>query len=120
MPRHLTVDEYIAAQPDAVRPLLERVRGIIRDAVPAAEERISYGMPSFRLGGSTILFFAGWKNHYALYPGNARLVAALGEDLAPYEVSKGTIRFPLDEPVPAELIRRIARLRAKEAADGEA
>lgn len=113
-----SVDEYVAAQPAALRPVLERVRAIIRDAVPGAEERISYGMPAYRLAGSTILFFAGWKNHYALYPGNARLVAALGEELAPYGVSKGTIRFPLDEPVPEGLIRRIARIRAEEATGG--
>ena len=64
----------------------------------------------------TVLYFAGWKQHYSLYPAGARLVAEFQNELAPYEISKGTIRFPLAEPVPVKLITRIARFRAKEAA----
>jgi uncharacterized protein YdhG (YjbR/CyaY superfamily) len=66
-----------------------------------------------------VLYFAGWKQHYSLYPANAHLVAALKDDLAPYELSKGTIRFLLSEPVPVKLIERIAKFRAKEVAERE-
>jgi uncharacterized protein YdhG (YjbR/CyaY superfamily) len=111
------VDAYIAAQPDAARPVLEKVRAAIRKALPDAEEVISYSIPAYRLPGGTALFFAGWKKHYSLYPVGAALVEAFGEQLAPYEVnSKGTIRFPLYERVPVGLIQRIARFRAKEVA----
>jgi uncharacterized protein YdhG (YjbR/CyaY superfamily) len=111
------VDAYIAAQPDAARPVLEKVRAAIRKALPDAEEIISYSIPAYRLPGGTVLFFAGWKKHYSLYPVGAALVEAFGEKLGPYEVnSKGTIRFPLDGPVPVGLIQRIARYRAKEVA----
>ena len=111
-----SVDEYIASQPEATQAVLERVRSIIGKAVPGAEEVISYQIPAFKLPGGTVVFFAGWKKHFSLYPASAPLVAAFKNDLAPYEVSKGTIRFPLGEPVPAKLIERIAKFRAREAA----
>jgi uncharacterized protein YdhG (YjbR/CyaY superfamily) len=112
-----SVDEYIATQPKDVQPTLRRVRGIIRKAVPGAAEVISYQIPAYKLPGGAVLYFAGWKEHYSLYPATAPLVAALAKALAPYEVRKGTIRFPLSEPVPATLIERIARFRAKETAE---
>lgn len=109
-----SVDEYIASQPDDVRRVLNRVRSTIRKAVPGAEEIISYKIPAYKVRGDRMLFFAGWKQHYSLYPATARVIEAFKDDLAPYEVSKGTIRFPLSEPVPAKLIGRIAKFRAKE------
>ncbi len=109
-----SVDDYIALQPVAVQIVLERVRGAIRKAVPAAEETISYQMPTYKLPEGPVLFFAGWKKHYSLYPASPELVAAFKDELAPYEVNKGTIRFPLSEPVPVKLIERIAKFRAKE------
>ena len=108
------VASYIAGHPPAVRRVLTRVRSIIRRAVPAAEEMISYQIPAYKLHRRPVLFFAAWKEHYSIYPSNARLVAAFKDKLASYELSKGTIRFPLDEPVPARLIGDIARFRAKE------
>jgi uncharacterized protein YdhG (YjbR/CyaY superfamily) len=109
-----SVDQYIAAQPDAVQGVLDLVRSTIRKAVPDAEETISYNMPAYKLHGDAILYFAGWKQHYSLYPVNDRLVAALKDDLRSYKISKGTIRFPLSEPVSVKLIERIAKFRAKE------
>jgi uncharacterized protein YdhG (YjbR/CyaY superfamily) len=109
-----SVDEYIASQPDDVRRVLNRVRSTIRKAVPGAEETISYKILAYKVRGNRMLFFAGWKQHYSLYPATARVIEAFKDDLAPYEVSKGTIRFPLSEPVPAKLIGRIAKFRAKE------
>lgn len=109
-----SVDEYIAAQPEAVQAVLGRVRRAIRVALPEAEELISYQMPAYKIGSDRVLYFAGWKRHYSLYPAGARLVEAFQDELARYEVSKGTIRFPLSEPVPVKLIGSIARFRLKE------
>lgn len=108
-----SVDEYIASQPEAVQGVLKRVRSIIRKAVPGAEEVISYKIPTYKLHGGPVLYFAGWRQHYSLYPVTDQVVAAFKDDLAPYKVSKGTIRFPFSEPVPLKLIERIARFRAK-------
>ncbi len=114
-----SVDEYIASQPEAVQDVLKRVRSTIRKAVPGAEEMISYKIPTYKLHGDPVLYFAGWRKHYSLYPANDHVVAAFKDDLAPYEVNKGTIRFPLSEPVPIKLIGRIAKFRAKEVAERE-
>jgi uncharacterized protein YdhG (YjbR/CyaY superfamily) len=112
-----SVDEYIATHPDEVQAVLQRVRGAIRKALPDAEEAISYQIPTYRLHGGAVLYFAGWKRHYSLYPTTDHLVEAFKDELAPYEVNKGTIRFPLSQPVPLKLIERIAKFRAKEAAE---
>ncbi|HEX3471467.1 MAG TPA: DUF1801 domain-containing protein [Silvibacterium sp.] len=114
-----SVDEYIASQPEAVQGVLECVRSAIRKAMPAAQEVISYKIPAYKLNGAPVLWFAGWKRHYSLYPAGDRIVAALKDDLAPYEINKGTIRFPLSEPVPVKLIERIAKFRAKEVSERE-
>lgn len=112
-----SVDKYIASQPEAARSVLERVRRTIRKAVPGAEEVISYQIPAYKLHGRVVLYFAGWKEHYSIYPATAPLVAAFKNELAPYEFNnKGTIRFPLDKRVPARLIAAIAKFRAKEVA----
>ena len=112
-----SVDEYMATQPEAVQAVLGRVRSIIRKALPGAEEVISYQIPAYKLHGRCVLYFAGWKQHYSLYPAGDQLVAAFKEELAGYKLSKGTIRFPLSEPVPVKLIERIAKFRAKEVAE---
>ena len=109
-----TVDEYLAAQPEAARAVLQQVRAAIRKAVPAAEEVISYQIPAYKLPRGTVIYFAGWKKHFSLYPANAAVVAAFAEELAPYEVNhKGTARFPLASPAPLKLIAGIARFRAQ-------
>src|SRR5262245_7526284 len=109
-----SVDEYIALQPAPMQRLLKRVRSTIRNAMPGAEEVISYQIPAYKLHGRVVIYFAGWKEHYSVYPATGGLVAALKDDLAPYKLSKGTIRFPLSEPVPVKLIEQIAKFRAKE------
>ena len=114
-----SVDEYIASQPESVQGVLERVRSTIRKALPGAEEVISYKIPTYKLQGSSVLYFAGWRRHYSLYPANDHVVTAFKDDLAPYEVHKGTIRFPLSQPVPVKLIGRIAKFRAKEVVERE-
>lgn len=115
-PEFKTVTEYIAAQPPSVRAALRSVRNAIRRAIPQAEEAMSYRIPAYKVCGGTALYFAAWKKHYSIYPASRRILAALTGKISPCQVSKGTIRFPLAEPVPVKLIERIARLRGKEAA----
>jgi len=114
-----SVDEYVAAQPAAVRGILGRVRGAIRKAVPGAQEVISYRMPTYTLHGRRLLYFAVWKQHYSIYAATEQVIAVFQGELALYQVDKGAIRFPLSEPVPVKLIGRIAKFRAKEAAARE-
>jgi uncharacterized protein YdhG (YjbR/CyaY superfamily) len=111
-----SVDEYIASQPEEVRGTLARVRNAIVKAIPDAEEVISYQIPTYKLNGRAVLYFAGWKQHYSLYPATQPVLKAFQSELASYEVSKGTIRFPLSQPVPVKLIGQVAKLRAKEVA----
>jgi uncharacterized protein YdhG (YjbR/CyaY superfamily) len=111
-----SVDQYIATHPEDVQAILQNVRSAIRKAVPRAEEVISYQIPAYKLPSGTVLWFAGWKQHYSLYPATDGVVEALRDSLALYKVNKGTIRFPLSQPVPLKLIERIAKLRAKEVA----
>jgi uncharacterized protein YdhG (YjbR/CyaY superfamily) len=109
-----SVSEYIASQPKPAQAVLRRVRSAIRKALPRAEEVISYQMPTYKLKGSAVIYFAGWNEHYSLYPANERLVSEFKDELSRYEVNKSTIRFPLAEPVPVKLIEGIARFRARE------
>ena len=110
-----SVDDYIAAQPEASRPLLQQVRRAIRQALPQAREVISYQIAAYKLPEGTVLFFAGWKQHYSLYPISDALRIAFKDEFTAYEVNdKGAIRFRLAEPVPVQLIERIARFRTDE------
>ena len=112
-----SVDQYLAAQPSTSRAVLARVRAALQKALPAADEVISYQIPAYRLPGGIVLFFAGWKQHFSIYPVTPGVLAAFGDEVAPYVASKGTLRFPLTERVPLGLISRIAKLRANEVAD---
>jgi uncharacterized protein YdhG (YjbR/CyaY superfamily) len=107
-----TIDEYIARFPEEVQGLLQQLRAIIKAAAPDAQEKISYQMPTFTLHG-TLVYFAAWKDHIGLYALPAG-VEAFREELAPYATSKGTVKFPIDKPLPTELIGRIVRFRADE------
>ncbi|MEQ1950268.1 DUF1801 domain-containing protein [Mesorhizobium sp. CN2-181] len=109
-----SVDEYIAAQPEASQAVLKKVRESIRKVLPEAEEVISYQIPAFKTKAGRPIYFSGWKKHYSLYPATGPLTAAFTSELAAYEVEKGTIRFPLSAPVPEDLIGRIAQFRANE------
>ena len=111
-----TVEEYLAVVPARQREILETVRAAIAQALPEAEEVISYDIPTFKIGGRAVIYYAGWKRHYSIYPVGDAVKKELAAELAELEVNKGTIKFPLDEPVPVDLIGRIARLRAAEEA----
>ena len=109
-----SVDEYLHAQPKAVEDALRLVRSTIRKAVPKANESISYGVPTYKLRGERLLYFAGWRQHCSLYPATKRLLAALKEDLKPYKVVRSSVHFSLAKPVPTKLIEGFAKFRAQE------
>jgi uncharacterized protein YdhG (YjbR/CyaY superfamily) len=107
------IDEYIAGFPKDVQEILEKIRTTIRKAAPAAEEAISYKMPTFNLKGQYLIYFAAYKKHIGLYPipvGDAQF----NEEVSAYQAEKGTLQFPLDKPIPYKLISKIVKVRAKE------
>jgi uncharacterized protein YdhG (YjbR/CyaY superfamily) len=106
------INEYIAGFPSDVQKILQRIRKTIRKAAPAAEEAISYAIPAFKLNGN-LVFFAAYKNHISVYPA-PRGAAQFKKELAQYEGGKGTVQFPLDQPVPYDLITRIVKYRVAE------
>jgi uncharacterized protein YdhG (YjbR/CyaY superfamily) len=106
------IDEYIAGFPEDVQAILQKVRATIRAAAPEAEETISYQMPSFRLKGY-LVYFAAHKNHIGLYPAPSGIEEFM-QELSPYVGGKGSVRFPLDRPIPYDLIARIVKFRAEE------
>jgi uncharacterized protein YdhG (YjbR/CyaY superfamily) len=114
-----TVDDYIDSFPQPVRPTLERIRTIIRKALPKAAESISYNMPTYKIDGELVIYFAGWKKHYSLYPVSKRVAEAFATELASHEVNKSTVRFPLSDSIPTKLIASITKFRAKELAARE-
>src|SRR5690349_9138128 len=102
---YVSIDEYIAGFPADTQALLETVRATIKAAAPGAEERISYQMPAFALHGN-LVYFAALKNHIGFYPtGNG--IEAFKDELSAYEVTKGSVKFPVNQPLPLDLIRRI-------------
>src|SRR5262249_37494779 len=107
-----TIDDYITAFPPNVRSILEKIRSTVRKAAPQADEKISYKMPALALDGD-LIYFAAFKNHIGIYP-PVRGDEKLRKELAPYRGEKGNLKFPLDEPMPYELIARVVRFRVQE------
>jgi uncharacterized protein YdhG (YjbR/CyaY superfamily) len=105
-----TIDDYLARVSDAQRAALEKLRRDIQAAVPSAEECISYDMPGFRLGSRVLVTFGAAKNHCAFYPG-AQPIRAHEDELAGYDLAKGTIRFPSEKPLPARLVKKLVKTR---------
>ncbi|MEO7393824.1 MAG: DUF1801 domain-containing protein [Chitinophagaceae bacterium] len=106
------VDEYISTFPENVRSVLEQLRQTIKKAAPKAEEVISYQMPAFKYFGM-LVYFAGYKNHIGFYPTSSG-IAAFNKELSSYEGAKGSVKFPIDKPLPLGLISKIAKFRVKE------
>ena len=107
-----TIDGYIAQFPKEVQAILEKIRQTVADAAPGAVEAISYQIPTFKLNGSNLVHFAAWKDHigfYATPAGNT----AFQKELARYKMAKGSVQFPLDAPIPYDLVAEIARFRVK-------
>ncbi len=114
-PAFASVSEYLAAQPAEHRAVLKQLRAVVRKALPRAEEGISYGMPVYKLEGQMVLYFAGFKNHYGIYPATGALTEVMGDELRDRIRSKASIHFSYDEKLPAKLITRIAKVRAADA-----
>jgi uncharacterized protein YdhG (YjbR/CyaY superfamily) len=104
-----SIDEYIASFPETMQELLQQVRTTIRNAAPEATERISYGIPTFFLNGN-LVHFGGYKSHVGFYPG-AEGIEIFKDRLSSYPLSRGTVRFPSDQPIPFDLIREITEFR---------
>ena len=108
-----TIDEYIDAFPEDVQNILERMRQTIRKAAPEAVEAISYRMPTFKLNGKNLVHFAAFKNHIGFYPIPSG-IKAFKKELSQYKVGKGSAQFPIDKPVPYDLVKKIVMFRVKE------
>ena len=107
-----TIDEYIAQCPADIREKLQKLRAVIKEAAPEAVERISYQMPAFYLNGN-LVYFAAFKHHIGFYPAPRR-IEAFKEELSAYKGAKGSVQFPLDKPLPYDLVSRIVKFRAEE------
>jgi uncharacterized protein YdhG (YjbR/CyaY superfamily) len=105
-----SIDEYIATFPEDIQRKLEEVRATIRTAFPDAKERISYQMPAFELNGQIFVHFAAWKNHIGMYPIPSG-TEAFNKEVSKYVDGKGTLKFPLDKPMPLKLISKIVKFR---------
>jgi uncharacterized protein YdhG (YjbR/CyaY superfamily) len=108
-----TIDAYIGTFPDEVQVVLQQVRQTIRMAAPGALEAISYGMPTFKLNGRNLVHFAAWEHHVGFYPTPSG-IASFEKELAPYVQGKGSVQFPLDQPMPIGLLEKIVRYRVHE------
>lgn len=106
------IDDYIATFPENVQEIMGKMRKVIHEAAPEAKEAISYGMPTFKLNGN-LVHFAAYKKHIGFYPA-ASGIAAFEDELSNYKHAKGSVQFPLDQPVPYDLVKRIVTFRVKE------
>ena len=106
------IDDYIATFPENVQEIMGKMRKVIHEAAPEAKEAISYGMPTFKLNGN-LVHFAAYKKHLGFYPA-ASGIAAFEDELSNYKHAKGSVQFPLDQPVPYDLVKRIVTFRVKE------
>jgi len=109
-----TVDEYMTEVPKNVREILEELRRVIKESVPEAEETISYGMPTFNLDGKSFAHFAAHKNHIGFYPAGSSAIEAFKKELSSFKTSKGAIQFPLDKPIPFDLVKKIVKFKVRE------
>ncbi|MBL8950650.1 MAG: DUF1801 domain-containing protein [Myxococcaceae bacterium] len=115
MPKAKTVAEYLAAQPPAARKVLKEVRAALKKALPKADEVISYSIPAFRQHDRIVIYFAGWRDHFSVYPVSRAAEAAFAKELAKLETSgRGTLRIPYEGKLPVKLISAFAKFRLKE------
>jgi uncharacterized protein YdhG (YjbR/CyaY superfamily) len=109
-----TIDAYIAAFPSSTQEILEKLRRVIRESAPGAEEAISFGIPTFKLNGN-LVHFAAYKKHVGFYPTSSG-IAAFKKELTPYKLGRGTVQFPIGRAIPFGIVRKIVRYRVREQA----
>jgi uncharacterized protein YdhG (YjbR/CyaY superfamily) len=114
MTKTTTVADYIAKTPPVARRALKQLRTAIKAAAPGITERISYRIPTFELDGRYLLYIAAFKEHVSVYPVTAGMLAGYSKAIAPYRAGKGTLRFPLDAPIPTDLVAKLAKVRVRE------
>ena len=110
----MTVDDYLAGAPEPHRSTLNELRHTLRTLLPDAEETISYAVPAFKVGGKAVAGYAYYKYHCSYFPHSGSVLARLGDELEPYQWSKGTLKMPVDEPLPAALVARLVQARMAE------
>ena len=108
-----SMDEYIASFPENVVGTLENIRRVIRKSAPKADEMMDYGIPTFKLNGKNLVHFAAFKNHIGFHPTPSAIVA-FKKELSPYKQAKGSVPFPIDKPIPVDIIKKIVIFRVKE------
>ena len=110
----MTVEEYLAQAPEPQRTTLAALRETLRGILPGASERLAYGMPAFVVAGKAVAGYASWKAHCAYYPHSGAVLPQLATELGAYDWSAGTLRFPVDEPLPVSLVRRLVQVRLEQ------
>jgi uncharacterized protein YdhG (YjbR/CyaY superfamily) len=114
MKKYTTVEEYLADQPKDVRDTLQHVRESVRAVAPDATEKIGYGMPGFYVDGHPLVYYSAFKAHCSLFPASRAVIERFADDLKGYGLAKGTIRFPIGEPLPRPLVKKIVKAKLEE------
>lgn len=108
------IDDYLAGVEEPKRGTLEKLRQTIHGVLPGAQETISYGMPAFKVGGKTVAGFAAFKEHLSYLPHSGSVLSQLGDEVAAYDTSKGSLKFPVDKPLPKRLVKKLLDTRMRE------
>jgi uncharacterized protein YdhG (YjbR/CyaY superfamily) len=114
MKKYTSVEEYLADQPKEVRDTLQHVRESVRAVAPDATEKIAYGMPGFYVDGHPLVYYSAFKAHCSLFPASGAVIERFADELQGYGLAKGTIRFPIGEPLPSPLVKKIVKAKLEE------
>lgn len=109
-----TVDEYLAGLPEPQRSTLEKLRAMLQELLPGADEGLSYGVPAVKVNGKPVAGYAAFKNHCSYFPHSGSILQEIADELSSYDWSKGTLKFPTDEPPPGDLVRLLVELRLEQ------
>lgn len=118
LPDAASVDTYVANLPPRTQQLIQHLRALVKEVVPEATERMSYGIPTFDLDGTYLVYLAAWKKHISIYPVTSAVDKALRDEIAPYRSGKGTLKFVLSDALPMDLIRQVVEVRKREITTG--
>lgn len=110
----MTVDEYLEQAPEPQKTTLNQLRSTLRELLPDSTEELSYGMPAFKVGGKAVAGYAAFKGHCSYFPHSSGVLSEFSDELEPYEWSKGTLKFPVDQPLPEDLVARLVAAKLAE------